>query len=136
MHHRILIPSAFLLFALTGGYCYDAAGYAGPKYPFQDPTLPWDVRVNDVISRLTLEELVNLSMIMGHRTNEGIPRLGIPAYTFYGECLRGYKGHNATAFPQALGLAATFRSVCLGFVKSEFYLFFNPCTTSYTIHID
>ena len=31
-------------------------------YPFQNYSLSWDVRVDDLISRLSLEEIVNLTL--------------------------------------------------------------------------
>jgi beta-glucosidase len=40
-----------------------------------------------------------------------IPRLGIPAYVWWNECLHGVCGAGiATVFPQAIGLAATFNT--------------------------
>ncbi|XP_053562988.1 uncharacterized protein LOC128653621 isoform X2 [Bombina bombina] len=85
----------------------------GQKYPFMDPSLPWDVRVNDLIERLTLEEMV-LQMARGGVLQNGpappIPRLGIKPYSWNTECLRGdvQAPGWATSFPQALGLAASF----------------------------
>jgi beta-glucosidase len=39
----------------------------------------------------------------------GIPRLGIPSYNWWNECLHGVaRAGRATIFPQAIGLAATF----------------------------
>ena len=43
------------------------------KFPFQDPNLDLETRVNDLISRLTIEE--KLSLIP--TTQTGIPRLGM-----------------------------------------------------------
>ena len=38
-----------------------------------------------------------------------IPRLGIPEYDWWNECLHGVgRGGRATVFPQAIGLGATF----------------------------
>ncbi|KAM4700600.1 uncharacterized protein O3C94_001691 isoform 2-T2 [Discoglossus pictus] len=85
----------------------------GLDYPFMDPSLSWDVRVNDLIERLTLEEMV-LQMARGGVKENGpappIPRLGIKPYNWNTECLRGDAEAPgwATAFPQALGLAASF----------------------------
>ncbi|KAM7138734.1 uncharacterized protein RBU57_016486 isoform 2-T2 [Macrochelys suwanniensis] len=82
-------------------------------YPFRDPTLPWEQRLDDLIGRLTLPELV-LQMARGGAKYNGpappIERLGIKPYNWNTECLRG-DGEApgwATAFPQALGLAASF----------------------------
>ncbi|HEV8247837.1 MAG TPA: glycoside hydrolase family 3 N-terminal domain-containing protein [Polyangiaceae bacterium] len=42
-------------------------------------------------------------------TWKGVPRLGVPAYNWGGECLHGLvHSGRATVFPQAIGLAATF----------------------------
>lgn len=65
-----------------------------------------DVRINDLVSRMTLEEKVSQ---MTH-TSKGIPRLGIPDYNWWNECLHGVarSEEKVTVFPQAIGLAATF----------------------------
>ena len=75
------------------------------KYRFLDPDLPWNDRVDDLVGRLTLQEMVNQTMT----GINGIDRLGIKPYVWSRECLRGHVGQFATAFPQSLGLAATFR---------------------------
>lgn len=74
------------------------------EYPFQNPDLPLEARVWDLIGRLTLEEKVGQ---MSHPAR-GVPRLGIPAYNFWNEALHGVaRNGRATVFPQAIGLAAT-----------------------------
>jgi len=85
-----------------------AAAATVNQFPFQDVSLPWDKRVDDLVHRLTLEELVNDTMALYGRPPVGVPRLGIQPYQLITECLHGYVGKNATAFPQALGLAAAF----------------------------
>jgi beta-glucosidase len=55
------------------------------KYPFMDPNLDIDERVNDLISRMTLEEKVGQMM---HAAPE-IKHLNIPEYNWWGECLHG-----------------------------------------------
>ncbi len=81
------------------------AGKPGPADPpFLNPELPPDVRAADVVSRLTLEEKVSQMM---HEA-PAIPRLGIPQYNWWNECLHGVaRAGLATVFPQAIGLAAT-----------------------------
>jgi beta-glucosidase len=75
------------------------------QYPFQDPRLPVDERVHDLVSRMTLQEKV--TQFFNHA--EAVPRLGIPAYDWWNECLHGVaRAGKATVFPQAIGLAATF----------------------------
>ena len=79
------------------------------KFPFQDPKLPWDERVNDLVDRLTVEEMVNQSLSVYGVLPPAIERLNVSAYMFNTECLHGYVSRNATAFPQSISLAATFR---------------------------
>lgn len=80
-------------------------------YPFRNPDLPLEQRVNDLISRLTLEEKVQL---MKHQS-PAIDRLGIPAYNWWNEALHGVArtNENVTVFPQAIGMAATFDTEAL-----------------------
>jgi beta-glucosidase len=75
------------------------------RYPFQDPGLPVDQRVEDLVGRMTLEEKVSQMM----NNAPAIDRLGIPAYNWWNECLHGVaRAGIATVFPQAIGMAATF----------------------------
>ncbi len=72
--------------------------------PYLDTTLPIPQRVNDLVSRMTLEEKVSQMQDVA----PAIPRLGIPAYNWWNEGLHGVaRSGNATVFPQAIGLAAT-----------------------------
>ncbi len=71
--------------------------------PYLNPDLPEDARVDDLVSRLTLEEKTDL---MSNAT-PGVPRLGIPKYDWWSEALHGVANADvATVFPQAIGLAA------------------------------
>ncbi len=73
--------------------------------PFQDPTLPVDKRVDDLVARMTLEEKASQLV----NTTRAIPRLKVPEYNIWSEALHGVAGGGyATVFPQAIGLAATF----------------------------
>ncbi len=77
------------------------------RLPFQDPDLPLDARVRDLIGRLTLEEKAS----QGVMNCAAIPRLGIPRYHWWSECLHGVaRAGKATVFPQAIGLAATWNT--------------------------
>jgi len=72
--------------------------------PFRNPDLPTDKRVDDLVSRLTLEEKV--SQLIDRAV--AIPRLDIPAYNWWNEGLHGIaRSGYATLFPQAIGNAAT-----------------------------
>ena len=72
---------------------------------FWNPDLPIEQRLDDLISRLTLEEKV-AQMI---NAAPAIPRLGIPSYDWWNEALHGIarSPYNTTSYPQAIGLAAT-----------------------------
>ena len=76
-----------------------------PVPPYLDPALPVEVRADDLISRMTLEEkasqLVNQS--------RAIPRLSVPQYDWWSEALHGVaRAGIATVFPEPIGLASTF----------------------------
>jgi len=71
---------------------------------YKDPNRPVDERVDDLVSRMTLEEKVSQ---MVHPA-AAIERLDIPAYNWWNECLHGVaRAGIATVFPQAIGMAAT-----------------------------
>ncbi|GAB3577532.1 beta-D-xylosidase [Hymenobacter daeguensis] len=72
---------------------------------FRDPAQPLNARVNDLISRLTIEEKADQMMY----NSKAIERLNIPAYNWWNEALHGVgRAGAATVFPQAIGLGATF----------------------------
>src|SRR5579859_1969533 len=72
--------------------------------PFRDASLPLAARVDDLVSRMTLEEKVPQMM----QAAPAIPRLGIPAYNWWNEGLHGVaRAGVATVFPQAIGMAAS-----------------------------
>ena len=73
-----------------------------PLPPFYDPKLPLEKRLDDLVSRLTLEEKVSL---MGMNSSS-IPRLGIASYRWWNEALHGLANGTATVFPNPTGLAA------------------------------
>ena len=74
-------------------------------YPFRNTKLSISERVDDLISRLTLEEKVGQLRYDA----QAIPRLGIPEYNWWNECLHGVaRNGRATVFPQAIGMAAAF----------------------------
>lgn len=71
---------------------------------YLNPDRPIPERVDDLLRQLTLDEKVGLM-------EEGslpVPRLGIPAYRWWSECIHGVgRAGRATVFPVAIGLAAT-----------------------------
>jgi beta-glucosidase len=104
------LATAFLgLLLLTSG----AQPSATPQrplaeFPFQNPDLPIDQRVNDLVGRLTLPEKVSQML----NASPAIDRLGIPAYNWWNEALHGVArtSMKTTVFPQAIGMAATFNT--------------------------
>ena len=95
------------------------------QFPFQDPSLPWDQRVVDLANRLTVEEMVNQSIARYGHVTPGIDRLGIKPTQYITECLRGVRAANATAFPQALGLAASFRLLYSSSIIIQYVIYVN-----------
>ncbi|MBK6389274.1 MAG: glycoside hydrolase family 3 C-terminal domain-containing protein [Saprospiraceae bacterium] len=74
------------------------------KFGFQDTGMPIDQRVDDLVSRLTLDQKIEQLMNQA----PGIDSLGIPQYNWWSEGLHGIaRAGLATVFPQAIGMAAT-----------------------------
>ena len=80
-------------------------GCEGKKeYKFQNPELSIEERVNDLVSQMTLKEKVSQMRYDA----PAIDRLGVPEYNWWNECLHGVaRAGEATVFPQAIGLGAT-----------------------------
>ncbi len=94
-----------LLIILFGLWLFSSNTIAQSGYVYLDTGQPLEVRINDLISRLTLEEKVSLMM----NSNKKIPHLNIPEYDWWNEALHGVaRAGVATVFPQAIGMAATF----------------------------
>ncbi|MFJ3042781.1 glycoside hydrolase family 3 C-terminal domain-containing protein [Streptomyces tendae] len=75
-----------------------------PTPPFRDPRLPFAKRVDDLLSRLTLDEKTAFL----HQFAPAVERLGIAAFRTGQEALHGVAWMGpATVFPQAVGLGAT-----------------------------
>lgn len=71
---------------------------------YLDFTQPVEKRVDDLVSRMTLEEKVSQMV----NSAKAIPRLQIPEYDWWNECLHGVaRAGTATVFPQAISLASS-----------------------------
>ena len=95
-----------------------STGAAAKPLPFQDPHQPMRTRIDDLLGRLTLAEKISLL----HQFQPAIPRLGMPPFKTGTEGLHGVawttdRDNNGavvtaagTVFPQAIGMASTWRS--------------------------
>ncbi len=73
--------------------------------PYTDTALSAAERADDLLHRLSLDEKISLMMDV----SPAVPRLGIKPYNWWNEALHGVaRAGNATMFPQAIGMAATF----------------------------
>lgn len=107
-----MLGRSVLCVLLTSFACLSTAQNSPPRVipPYLDATLPVPARVEDLLSRMTLEEkasqLVNQS--------RGVPRLSIPEYDWWSEALHGVaRSGIATVFPEPIGLGATFDSALI-----------------------
>ena len=88
------------LFAVFFAHILQAQDYT---YPFFNPELSISERVDDLISRMTVEEKIGQMLYNA----PAIERLGVPEYNWWNECLHGVaRNGRATVFPQAIGMAA------------------------------
>lgn len=98
----VFVCSALLLH--LGLLMEGCSGKPEVAFPFLNTELPIDQRVDDLVSRMTLEEKV------GQMVNDApaIERLQVPRYNWWSEGLHGVaRAGLATVFPQAIGLGAT-----------------------------
>jgi beta-glucosidase len=93
----LVLLVSFNTFAQTGS----------STYLFQDPSISIPKRVDDLVSRMTLEEKI----LQLQHTSPAIERLSIPAYNWWNEALHGVARNGiATVFPQAVAMAATWNT--------------------------
>ncbi|KAH6778202.1 Glycosyl hydrolase family protein [Perilla frutescens var. frutescens] len=101
----------------TPPFSCDPSNPSTRSLPFCNTHLPIAARVNDVVSRLTLDEKIQQLV----NTAAAIPRLNISAYEWWSEALHGVSRHgrgvsfngsikSATMFPQIILSAASFDS--------------------------
>ncbi len=93
---RQLRIAAFLAVALPA--------FAQQSPVYKDPQQPLEKRVDDLVSRMTLDE--KASQLLSQ--SPAIDRLGVPAYDWWNECLHGVaRAGRATVFPEPIGMAAS-----------------------------
>ena len=100
---KLLLASAL---ALT---LAPASAQQAQQYPFRDPSLSPQKRIDNLLSLMTLDEKIDC---LG--TNTAVPRLGVPSFGssegIHGVVQRGGRGRDAittTQFPQPPGLGET-----------------------------
>lgn len=107
--HRL--TAAMLLVGTLSGIAAVALAQNAKPQPYENSSLPAQQRVDDLVSRMTLEEKVSQLI----NTSVAVPRLGVPAYDWWNEGLHGVaRSGYATMFPQAIGMAATWDAPLLG----------------------
>ena len=94
--YLIAAAAVLLLASCNGGGKYE--------YPFQNPKLSNEERVENLLSLLTPEEKVGLMM----NKAVSVDRLGIPSYNWWSEACHGVRQDGYTVYPQPIGLAAAF----------------------------
>ena len=73
-------------------------------FPFQDPSLPMEERIDDLLSLLTPEEKIGLLM----NKSISVDKLGIPSYNWWSEACHGVRADGYTVYPQTIALGASF----------------------------
>ncbi len=82
-----------------------------PTALYRDSSRSFEMRAADLVARMTLEEKVAQML----NDAPAIPRLGVPRYEWWNEALHGVaRAGDATVFPQAIALAATFDPALIG----------------------
>ncbi len=117
MNVRFALPSLLVVTLALNMSAQTTDTNTAPLY--MDPTKAVDVRVDDLLSRMTLEEKVSLVHANGSFTTAGVPRLGIPVRYFSDGPLGvretlgpqyqpvGLGNDFSTAMPAGICLAAT-----------------------------
>lgn len=83
---------------------YPLMGISQTKFQFQNTNLSTQERVESLLSEMTVQEKMQQMLY----TSPAIPRLGIPEYNWWNECLHGVaRAGYATVFPQSISIAAS-----------------------------
>ncbi|GGF05726.1 glycoside hydrolase family 3 C-terminal domain-containing protein [Flavobacterium limi] len=78
--------------------------FAQERFPFNNPNLTTEQRVNDLVGRMTVDE--KISQLMD--SSPAIDRLGVPEYNWWNESLHGVaRAGYATVFPQSISIASS-----------------------------
>lgn len=95
--------------------CMATVASAASPQPWLDPSASFEQRAAALVAQMTLEE----KAAQMQNAAPAIERLGVPAYDWWNEGLHGVaRAGQATVFPQAIGLAATFDVPLMGQVAT------------------
>ncbi len=95
----------FRTLVLCAAMAAASAGHAAETKPWLDTSASFETRAAALVGQMTLEE----KAAQMQNAAPAIERLGVPAYDWWNEGLHGVaRAGQATVFPQAIGLAATF----------------------------
>lgn len=95
----------FLISRMSFGYAQSTE-----RHLWQDPDQPIEQRIEDLLSRMTVEEKCSQMVY----NSPAIERLGIPDYNWWSEALHGVaRMGRATVFPMPIAMAATFDSALI-----------------------
>ncbi|MGL1888136.1 MAG: glycoside hydrolase family 3 C-terminal domain-containing protein [Reichenbachiella sp.] len=96
--------NSVLILLLVGAIWTSCSNVEKDEYDFQNPSLDRVTRVASLINEMSLSEKVSQMRYDA----PAIPRLGVPRYNWWNECLHGVgRAGEATVFPQAIGMGAT-----------------------------
>lgn len=78
--------------------------FAQENFAFKNPNLTTEQRVDDLVSRMSIDE--KISQLMD--SSPAIERLGVPEYNWWNESLHGVaRAGYATVFPQSISIASS-----------------------------
>ena len=89
--------AAAVCLAICLAACGNKTSY---KYPFQDPSLKMEQRIENLLSLLTPEEKIGLLM----NKSISVDSLGIPAYNWWSEACHGIRADGYTVYPQTIAM--------------------------------
>ena len=103
-------------FYLTGLLLCIAVGAVGANaeiLPYLNDSIDIEVRVEDALSRLTLEEKIAMIHAQSKFTSPGVPRLGIPDLAVNDGPQGVRNDTRSTYYPCGISLASTWNTSCL-----------------------
>ncbi len=101
--------------ALCAAMAWATTAHAADAHPWLDTSARFETRAAALVAQMTLEE----KAAQMQNAAPAIERLGVPAYDWWNEGLHGVaRAGQATVFPQAIGLAATFDVPLMGQVAT------------------